>query len=156
MQFIESQPLRLIYPIAKTIAFRDVYDNKKGETKLSCMKIDDQLEQITAISLCHQCLAIACKFLNDKSAYVFFYDLTQGFRKLNKIIHEGSPTDVEDRYYISIAFSWDSTHMAALSNLKMSTAKIYEIKKDARSVSACSWLDELKKDKNQEDRKSVV
>ena len=143
--FLESQPLRLLYPMGRTLAFRDVSNDDKTEQKLSCVKIDEQLDCITAITLCYQCLALACKFLNDKSAYILFYDLTQGFRKLTKIIHDGSPSDTEDRYFISISISSNSIYMAALTNLKMSTAKVYEIKKDPRLISACSWFDELKK-----------
>ena len=127
---MEGEPLRIMYPLGRTLAFYNVIEDPKIPEPLSCIKIDDQLEEITSISLSHQCLALACRFLNDKSAYKFFYDLTQGFRKLNKLVHEGSPTDQEQRYFISIAFSNDSIHMAALTNLKMSTAKIYELKKD--------------------------
>lgn len=145
LYFLESEPLRLMYPMGRMLAFQDVSNNDKMEERLSCIKIDDQLERVTAICLSHQCLALACKFLNDKSAYIFFYDLTQGFRKMNKFVHEGSPTDLEDRYFISISISFDATHMATLTNLRMSTAKLYEVKKDSRLMSACSWLDELKK-----------
>ena len=145
LQFLEAEPLRIMYPIGRTIAFYDVSNNVDNDQRLTCIKIDDQLDRITALCLSHQCLALACKFLNDKSAYIFFYDLTQGFRKINKLVHEGSPTDLEERYFISISFSLDSTHIGTLTNLKMSTAKVYELKKDAKIMSACSWLDELKK-----------
>jgi len=131
--------------MGRMLAFQDVSDNNKVEERLSCIKIDDQLDRITAICLNRQCLALACKFLNDKSAYIFFYDLTQGFRKINKFVHEGSPTDTEERYFISMSISFDTTHMATLTNLRMSTAKLYEVKKESRLMSACSWLDELKK-----------
>eukprot|EP00826_Nyctotherus_ovalis_P059849 TRINITY_DN8360_c0_g1_i2.p1 TRINITY_DN8360_c0_g1~~TRINITY_DN8360_c0_g1_i2.p1 ORF type:complete len:577 (-),score=159.04 TRINITY_DN8360_c0_g1_i2:49-1779(-) len=134
-----------MYPMGRVLAFQDVSSNEKLEERLSCIRIDEQLDRITAVCLSHQCLALACKFLNDKSAYIFFYDLTQGFRKMNKFVHEGSPTDIEDRYFISLSISFDATHMATLTNLRMSTAKLYEVKKDSRLMSACSWLDELKK-----------
>ena len=64
---------------------------------------------------------------------------------MGRMIHEGSPSDAEEKYFISIAFSAEAVRIAALTNIKMGNAKIYEWKKETRIIAACSWLDELKK-----------
>eukprot|EP01022_Parablepharisma_sp_SALTPOND_P016958 TRINITY_DN2606_c0_g1_i1.p1 TRINITY_DN2606_c0_g1~~TRINITY_DN2606_c0_g1_i1.p1 ORF type:complete len:1351 (+),score=211.78 TRINITY_DN2606_c0_g1_i1:263-4315(+) len=136
-----------MYPMGRTIAFREVSMDSNSSSKVTCAKIDDRLDTVTALALSvnHQFLALACKFLADKSAHIFFYDLSQGFRRFSKVVHEGTPTDSEGKSFISIAFSSDATRVAALTNPKMGTTKVYEWKKDVRTVAACSWLDELKK-----------
>ena len=54
-----------------------------------------------------QCMAIACKYQHDNSAHVLFYDMTQyhPLKRIGKVIHEGSPIDLEEKTFISISFS---------------------------------------------------
>jgi hypothetical protein len=134
------------------LAFRDVGADKET-SKMVCVKVDDHLDRITAMAISsnRQVLALACKYLNDKSAYVFFYDLTQNMRRVGKTIHEGTPTDSDDKSFVSIAFSPEAMRIAALTNLKLGNAKLYEWKKDVRVIAACSWLDELKKESKAEE-----
>ncbi len=98
-----------------------------------------------AISANHQCVALGCRFLDDKSAYIFFYDLTQGMRRVGRAIHEGAPGDSDEKSFISLAFSPDTGRVAALTNIKLGNVKIYEWRKESRVIAASCWLDELKK-----------
>ena len=123
MQFLETQPLRLIYPVGRTIALRDISDETRLTNKFSCNRIDERLDQITSISINSQYLAVGCKFMNDKSAYIFFYDISKGFKKIPKVIYEGEPTDIEEKYFISISFSSDNTRLCGLTNPKTGIAK---------------------------------
>ena len=115
---------------------------------MSCAKIDEHLERVTAMAITasRQILALACKFLNDKSAYIFFYDISGQMKRIGKFIHEGTSTDTDDKSFVSIGFSLEGTRLGALTNIKMGNAKVYEWRKEARVIAACSWLDELKKE----------
>ncbi|MDR3546694.1 MAG: WD40 repeat domain-containing protein [Candidatus Pacebacteria bacterium] len=117
---------------------------------MHCEHVDDQLERITAMAMSsnRQCMALACKFRNDKSAYVFFYDILQlhPLKRTGKFIHEGAPTDEEDKQFISIAFSPEAKYLAVLTNIKDGNARLYEWKKEARVIATNSWLSELNKE----------
>lgn len=117
---------------------------------MKCEKLDDQLDFITAMTISsnRQCLAIACKLLNDKSARIFFYDMLQihPLKRAGKAIHDGSPTDEDDKQFISIAFSPEAKYLAALTNIKDGHVRLYEWKKDVRIIAANSWMSELNKE----------
>jgi len=134
-----------MYPMGRTLAFREI--SNEAQAPLTITKIDEKLENITAITFDqpHAYMAFACRLFNDRSAYVFFYDLSQGFRRFLHCIHEGNPTDIDEKSFISISFSSDASRIAVLTNPKLGCAKIYEWKKEIRAISACSWFDELKK-----------
>jgi WD40 repeat protein len=144
-----------MYPVGRTLTFRDISEETKGTQNLTCCRIDERLESITSICVNHQYLAIGCKFLNDKSAYIFFYDISKGLKRIPKVIHEGEANDEEEKYFISISFSSDTTRLSGLTNVKTGIAKMYELKKDTRAISACSWMEELKKLRKEEEPATI-
>jgi len=151
LQFLETQPLRLMYPVGRTLTFRDISEESKTTQKLTCRRIDERLDSITSICVNNQYLAIGCKFLNDKSAYIFFYDVSKEFKRIPKVIHEGEANGKEEKYFISISFSSDTTRLSGLTNVKAGIAKMYELKQETRAISACSWMEELKKLRKEEE-----
>ena len=101
-----------------------------------------------------QCLALACKYRNDKSAHILFYDTVQmhPLKRTGKAIHEGSPTDDEDKSFISLAFSPEAKYIAVLTNVKDGNVRLYEWKKETRVIATNSWLSEL----NKESKTSII
>ena len=158
--------MQLIYPIGislinigRYIGVREIHLAKNIQARMICERLDDQLERITAIAMSanRQCLAVACTYRNDKSAYIFFYDTVQAkrFKRIIKTIHEGSPTDNEYKYFISIAFSPEAKHIVALTNLQDGNVKMYEWKKD-RVITASSWVAELKRENKENDNMEIT
>lgn len=144
--------MQLLYPVGRYLGVREMMSEEDYRSStMKCERIEEQLESITAIAITNnrQCMAIACKLLNDKSAYIFFFDMLQlhPLKKVGKTIHEGSPTDEEDKSFISINFSPEAKYLAALTNTKDGHARIYEWKKETRILSATSWGSELYKEK---------
>ncbi len=135
---------------------REIGSDKDSHSRMTCEKVDDQLENISAMTMSsnRQCLAVACRFRVDKSAYIFFYDTSQskGIKKLPKMIHEGSPTDNESKYFICVGFSPEAKQLVALTNRQDGNVKIYEWKKEVRTIAATSWLTELKKEGKEKDK----
>eukprot|EP01022_Parablepharisma_sp_SALTPOND_P030989 TRINITY_DN77_c3_g1_i1.p1 TRINITY_DN77_c3_g1~~TRINITY_DN77_c3_g1_i1.p1 ORF type:complete len:1349 (-),score=219.94 TRINITY_DN77_c3_g1_i1:2371-6417(-) len=160
IHFLGDQDLHLLFPVGtffsrlcllgRHIGVREITNETGTKAGMRCEPIDHQLEKITAMAMSgnRQCMAVACKFRNDRSAYIFFYDMLQlhPLKRTGKAIHEGSPTDEEDKAFISIAFSPEAKYLAVLTNIKDGNARIYEWKKEARVIATNSWLSELNKE----------
>lgn len=154
LQFLETQPLRLMYPVGRTLAFRDISDETRATQSLTCCRIDERLQSITSICVNRQYLAVGCKFLNDSSAYIFFYDVSKGFKRIPKVIREEESAD-DDKHFIAVSFSSDTTRLAGLTNVKTGVAKMYELKKEPRAIAGCVWMDELKKLRKEEENPEI-
>eukprot|EP00831_Metopus_contortus_P035715 TRINITY_DN2841_c0_g1_i3.p2 TRINITY_DN2841_c0_g1~~TRINITY_DN2841_c0_g1_i3.p2 ORF type:complete len:149 (-),score=32.64 TRINITY_DN2841_c0_g1_i3:1-447(-) len=135
------------------LGVRDVGGEKEISSIMICEKIDDQLEEVTAMTISsnRQCLAIACNYRGDGSAYIFFYDTsmaTNSILRMRKLIHEGDSSKKEKMFFTSIAFSPDAKQIATLSDSEDSTldkcARIYEWKKEQRLIASNAWKTELK------------
>jgi WD40 repeat protein len=136
--------------LGRFIGVRELGGEGSGGSAMRCEKVDDQLDRITAMAMSNnrQCLALACKYRGDHSAYIFFYDLLQlpALRRIGKSVHEGTPTDEEERSFVSISFSPEAKYIAVLTNIKDGSARLYEWKKDVRVIATTSWLSELNKE----------
>jgi len=160
IHFMGDSELNILFPvgiffnssnkyIGRHIGVREI-SHEPGPKNTRCEPIDDQLERITAMTMSgnRQCMALAIKFRNDKSAYIYFYDTLQlhPLKRTGKTIHEGAPTDEEDKAFISIAFSPEAKYLAVLTNIKDGNVRIYEWKKEVRVIATNSWLSELTKE----------
>jgi len=142
------------------LGVREFTLEKDANVRMTCEKIDDLLEKITAVTMSanRQCLAIACKFRNDKSARILFYDTShaKGIKRMPKTIVEGSPTDNEAKFFVSIAFSPEAKQIAAITNLQDGNVKIYEWKKEPRIIAMNSWVTELKKEGKENENAEIT